>query len=166
MVRPLAALLAVAVVLAGTCAAGAATSRGMSTTLVVAVRSVETGSHAYDKAPTGLSKGDRWLIRDRLINTKKQFGKPRGAVVGSDQAILVFTSPTSATFTGTTKLPGGTVRVHGVIHVSGPSTAGTVDGGTGRYAHARGTIVIGSGTNPLNTYHLTLPAKPPGGTTV
>ena len=35
----------------------------------------------------------------------------------------------------------------------------TVTGGTGRYAHARGTIVVGSGNSPLNTYRLTLGTK-------
>ncbi|HET7399411.1 MAG TPA: hypothetical protein VFJ94_12905, partial [Intrasporangium sp.] len=63
-------------------------------------------------------------------------------------------------------LPGGTLRIHGTVHVSGASTTGVVDGGTGRYAHAHGTIAIGSGADPLNTYRLTLVAGAAGGTTV
>jgi hypothetical protein len=39
-----------------------------------------------------------------------------------------------------------------------------VTGGTGRYAKARGTLFVGTGDSPLNTYHLRLPAK--GGTIV
>jgi hypothetical protein len=137
---------------------------GKPTALVVSLRSVETGSTADDRAPQGLSKGDRWVIRDRLINVTKQFGKPRGAVVGHDRGQLVFTSATAATFTGVTVLPGGTLRIHGVLHVSGAGTRGTVDGGTGRFAHATGFIVIGSGPNPLNVYHLELPAASAGAT--
>jgi hypothetical protein len=53
-----------------------------------------------------------------------------------------------------TRLPGGTIRLHGVIRNGSQSYA--VVGGTGRYAHARGTITIGSGKSPLNTYHLKL----------
>jgi hypothetical protein len=36
-----------------------------------------------------------------------------------------------------------------------------VAGGTGRYAHARGTIAIGQGKSPLNTYRLTLGTSEP-----
>ena len=75
-------------------------------------------------------------------------------MVGRDEGVLVLTSATSGTFEGVTTLPGGTIRLHGSIR-NGIATYG-VSGGTGKYAQARGTIVIGKGTSPLNTYHLTL----------
>ena len=129
-------------------------SAAAPTTLVITVRSVTTASIPTDKAPKGASKGDRVLLRDRLVNVAKQFGKPAGAVVGRDEGVLVLTSPTSATFEGVTTLPGGTIRLRGIIR-NGVETYSIV-GGTGKYAHARGTIVVGPGKSPLNTYHLRL----------
>jgi hypothetical protein len=134
----------------GTTAASAAAP----TTIVITVKSVTTASIPTDKAPKGASKGDRVLLRDRLINVAKQFGKPAGAVVGRDEGVLVLTSATSGTFDGVTTLPGGTIRLHGVIRNGTESFS--IAGGTGKYAHARGTIVVGPGKSPLNTYHLKL----------
>jgi outer membrane receptor protein involved in Fe transport len=142
-------VLAVAAV-AGTTTATAAAP----TSLVITVKSVTTASIPSDKAPKGASKGDKVLLRDRLVNVGKQFGKPAGAVVGRDEGVLVLTSATSGTFDGVTTLPGGTIHLHGVIR-NGIETY-SISGGTGRYAHARGTIVIGKGASPLNTYHLKL----------
>jgi hypothetical protein len=152
---PTIALAAVAVSLAafgGTTASGAAPA-----TVVITVRSVTTAAVPSDKAPKGASKGDRLLLRDRLVNVARQFGKPPGAVVGRDEGVIVLSSPTSGTFQGVTTLPDGTIRLRGVIS-NGVMTF-SVAGGTGRYAHARGTIVVGSGKSPLNTYRLTLGTK-------
>jgi hypothetical protein len=132
----------------GTTAASAAAP----TTIVITVKSVTTASIPTDKAPKGASKGDRVLLRDRLINVAKQFGKPAGAVVGRDEGVLVLTSATSGTFDGVTTLPGGTIRLHGVIRNGTESFS--IAGGTGKYLDARGTIVVGPGKSPLNTYHL------------
>jgi hypothetical protein len=134
---------------------GAATASGaVPTTMVITVKSVTTATIATDKAPKGASKGDRVLVRDRLVNVARQFGKPAGAVVGHDEGVLVLTSASSGTFKGTATLPGGTIRLHGTI--AGGSESYTVAGGTGRYAHVRGTITVGPGKSPLNTYHLRL----------
>jgi hypothetical protein len=122
--------------------------------LVITVKSVTTASIPSDKAPKGASKGDKVVLRDRLINVGSQFGKPAGAVVGRDEGVLVLTSATTGTFDGVTILPGGTIHLHGVIRSGGETYS--ITGGTGRYAHAHGTIVIGKGKSPLNTYHLKL----------
>jgi hypothetical protein len=142
------------ILIATAAAAGTTASAAAPTSLVITVKSVTTASIPSDKAPKGASKGDKLLLRDRLVNVGKQFGKPAGAVVGRDEGVLVLTSATSGTFDGVTTLPGGTIRLHGVIR-NGIETY-SIAGGTGRYAHAHGTIVIGKGTSPLNTYHLKL----------
>jgi hypothetical protein len=144
--------LALAAVAAVTGAATA--SAAAPTTIVITVKSVTTSQRATDKAPKGASKGDRVLVRDKLVNVATQFGKPAGTVVGHDEGVLVLTSANSGTFNGIATLPGGTIRLHGVV-VNG-SESYTVAGGTGRYAHVHGTITVGSGKSPLNTYHLKL----------
>jgi hypothetical protein len=144
-------LAAVAAGLGTTSASGAG-----SRAIVITVKSVTTASIPRDQAPKGASKGDRVLLRDRLVNVGRQFGKPAGAVVGRDEGVLVLSSATSATFDGVTTLPGGTIRLHGVFR-NGIGIY-TIAGGTGTYSHARGSIEIGKGASPLNTYHLTLGA--------
>jgi hypothetical protein len=142
------------VLVAVAAAAGSSATAAAPTSLVITVKSVTTASIPKDKAPKGASKGDRLLLRDRLVNVAKQFGKPAGAVVGRDEGVLVLTSANSGTFDGVTTLPGGTIRLHGVIRNG--VEAYSITGGTGRYVHAHGTIEIGKGSSPLNTYHLKL----------
>jgi hypothetical protein len=152
-------VLACALLAAGQVSAASATSSAPGAALVITVKSVTTASIPRDTAPKGASKGDRIVMRDRLVNVRRQFGKPAGATVGRDEGVLVLNSPTSGTFEGVTTLPGGTIRLHGIVR-DGFETF-TVTGGTGRYAHARGTISIGSGTSPLNVYRIGFPGKKP-----
>jgi hypothetical protein len=130
--------------------------------LVIQVRSVDAGASADDKPPKGPSKGDRLLARSRLVNVAKQFGRPAGALVGRDQAIMALTSSRAGTVAGIARLPGGTIRFGGAIRLD-VSGSIPVIGGTGRYAKARGTLIVGDGDSPLNTYHLRLPARGDGG---
>jgi hypothetical protein len=148
--------VAFAAAAAGGGAALASAAAPAPTSIVIKVRSVTTATIPTDKPPKGASKGDRVIVRDRLVNVAKQFGKPAGAVVGRDEGVLILTSASSGTFEGVATLPGGTIRLHGVVS-NGIETY-TVVGGTLRYAHARGTITVGPGRSPLNTYRLTLGA--------
>jgi hypothetical protein len=166
--RATALLLApLALVLAAVSAARAAVPAVVTpkVVLVITVRSIETSSVPNDRPPAGPSKGDRILIRDDLRNVTRQFGKKAGTVIGADAGILTLTSKSEGEVAGLAQLPGGRVRFHGVLHLNGSSATFAVAGGTGRYAHATGTLAIGAGSNPLNTYHLTL-AGANGGTTV
>jgi hypothetical protein len=161
LITPLALLLACA----GSAVAATPAVVTPKVALVITVRSVETSDVPDDRPPTGPSKGDRLLMRDDLRNVTRQFGKSAGAVIGTDAAILTMTSKTAGTLVGIAVLPGGRVRIHGVLHLKRASAPLVVDGGTGRYAHATGTLIVGAGANPLNTYRLTLSGTN-GGTTV
>jgi hypothetical protein len=130
--------------------------------LTFAVTSISLSAKPTDVAPKGSSKGDTIEYRDRLLNAKAQFGRAKGAAVGSDRGTMTFTSAHAATFSGVAELPGGTLRLEGrVIALPGKSLAIPVTGGTGRFAKAKGYVVVGPGTKrALNTYTLTLPEIP------
>jgi len=116
----------------------------------VKVMSVLSG---YSQSSTSLR------MTDRLYNLVPQFGKPKGALVGSDSGTLRKTGTISFSFKGIARLPGGTLTVRGQViggeHVSNL----TIAGGTGRFAGARGVVVIremGGQGRASNIFHLTL----------
>jgi hypothetical protein len=154
--RPRGVLAAGAVALA--CATGAEAA-----TLTVRVTSVTLSVRPTDRAPAGTSRGDTIVYRNRLLNAVRQFGRPAGAVVGSDRGTITFTGAHSARYAGTAVLPGGTLELAGrVIALTGSRIAIPVAGGTGRYAGALGYVVVGPGKQrALNVYTLTLPGVPP-----
>jgi len=148
------AALALAVVAAVSAPAAAQAKR-----VTISVTSILVSVRTTDLAPKGVvSRGDRKVYRNVLRNTARQFGKPKGARVGSDSGTLTFTSAHTARYTGTTRLPGGTLKVRGPVKVVGRQLQIAVTGGTGRYASARGTLTVGPGdTRALNVYRLVLP---------
>jgi hypothetical protein len=157
---PIAALAVLLALPAATSASGSSmpSSGGTPTSLVIRLKSHVTASFNDDHPPKGDSNGDRYLVRDDLINMRKQFGKGVGAVVGHDSGIIVLTGPKKGSITGIAVLPDGKIRFKGPLSLTSvPGPPLTVIGGTGRYAQARGKLVIGPGGYPLNTYRLTLP---------
>jgi hypothetical protein len=130
--------------------------------LTFAVTSVSLSAKTTDKLPKGTRKGDTIVYRDRLVNAAKQFDRGKGAVVGSDHGTMTFTSAHTATFSGTAVLPGGTLTLSGkVVALPDKTIAIPVTGGTGRYAQAKGYVLVGPGqARALNTYTLTLPGAP------
>ncbi|HZO98353.1 MAG TPA: dirigent protein [Gaiellaceae bacterium] len=130
--------------------------------LTIQVTSVALSVKQTDRAPKGTSRGDTIVFRDRLVNAAAQFGRPKGAVVGSDRGTMTFTGAHTARFSGRAVLPGGTLRLEGkVVPLAGDSLAIPVAGGTGRFAKARGFLLVGPGEKrALNTYSLTLPSAP------
>jgi hypothetical protein len=129
--------------------------------LTIVVTSVALSAKPTDVAPKGTSKGDTIEYRDRLLNAKQQFGRAKGAVVGSDRGTMTFTSAHTATFSGVAVLPGGTLQLQGRVVSVGKSFAIPVSGGTGRFVKAKGYVVVGPGTKrALNTYTLSVPALP------
>ena len=111
--------------------------------------------------------GDKTWSKSILRNAVAQYGRRKGAVVGSDVGIITVTS---CSCTGTVKsargrvkitatLPGGTLRVAGTVTAS--FEGAPVVGGTGDFAGARGTLEVRSlepdGDPALNVYRLRLP---------
>lgn len=157
--RALAAAIALTLVAVATAAAAEPLGTNPGALVVIQVKSVPAGASASDKPPKGVSKGDLLRSRSRLLNVARQFGKPAGARVGSDEARIVVTGARTARVEGVATLPGGTIRFAGAIRLDSNLPI-PVTGGTGRYVHARGTLFVGEGDTPLNTYHLRLPSQP------
>lgn len=127
-------------------------------TLVIRVKSVPVSGTHHDYPPRGPSKGDRYLVHDRLLNAAVQFNKGIGSLVGRDYSVLILTGPSTGTVTGVATFPDGTIRFEGSGHVSaGASPPIPIVGGTGKYARARGTLIVGAGSEPMNTYRIKLP---------
>ena len=116
-----------------------------------------------DRAPKGRpSKGDVALERSLLRNAVRQFGRAKGAVVGSDTGryTIVSLNPPLVTLKLSVKLPGGTLRATGRSAGNSAPTIRIV-GGTGSFANARGTGEVraqtGGAQGVLNIYRLRLP---------
>jgi hypothetical protein len=125
-------------------------------TMVIRLQSVTVTTSVKDVPPKGPSKGDVYTGRFRLLNVVPQFGKKAGAAVGTERSSLTLTSRTAAVIRGVVDLPGGTL-VYSGRGTLGSSSPIPVIRGTGQFAGAHGTLTVGSGTSPLNTYRLTLP---------
>ena len=142
--------------------AAVAPAAAAAPSLKIQVTSVAVSITPHDLAPKGASKGDTVVYRDRLVNVKAQFGKKRGAVVGSDQGTMTFTGPHTATFAGIATLPKGTLTLKGPVTAlpNGGLTIPVV-GGSGRYAKAHGTLTVGPGQDRvLNTYTVAFATLP------
>ena len=124
-----------------------------SASLTIRVRSFVVANSYHDTGVKGPSRGDVSIQRDRLVNVRRQFGKPIGATVGADMARITFRSATSARVSGIADFPGGTVRFAGSAPLDTVATF-RITGGTGRFAGASGHVVVGTGDSPLNVYTL------------
>ena len=142
------ALLSAAVALP----AAAATARART----IVVTSVTLKYVSHDAGAKGPSKGDSAVYHDRLLNAKAQFGKKKGAKVGTDSGTLSFTGAHTATFKGKAKLPGGTLTLSGDVYtLQNGDLVIPVTGGTGAFAGLTGTLTVGTGKNHVrNTYTL------------
>ena len=114
--------------------------------MTIRVVSVTVGSKMIvDKAPKGVpGVGDTVWAKSNLRNERSQFGKPKGALVGSEVAIFTFESAEVGdvgTVKVTTKLPGGTIQASDRRSYEGCcGTTSQVTGGTGVFAGARGAV--------------------------
>jgi hypothetical protein len=126
--------------------------------LVIRLVSITTAYEPRDVAPAGASAGDSFFSASRLQNAVAQFGRAKGAVVGSDRGTARFVSATEASVTGVATLPGGSLWFRGRIK-EGRVELVPVVGGSGRFARARGTLAItylGRPGTALNVYTVTL----------
>lgn len=137
-------VLAVCAVSVAVCAIGVGTARATTTTL--SVRATEVYHELKDLPPVGtLNPGDKLVYTERLTSN--------GKVVGYSFWTLSFTG-SDYPLDAVTKLNGGTMRVHGVMHGLTPIRSLRITGGTGRYAGARGTLTLKPVTSTvmLETY--------------
>ena len=125
---------------------------------VIQLISVTTSESSVDLPPRNASAGDRQLFTSRLLNAQAQFGKKKGAVVGSDRGTMRLTSARSARLETVARLPGGTITVRGKLTAAGAGAVSIpVVTGTGVFVGARGTLTILAPTGPktaVNIYRL------------
>ena len=155
--RALVALLVLATVLVG---ALAPTATAAPPTLIRLV-SITTAESSVDVKPKKASPGDHERFASRLLNERAQFGKKKGAVVGSDSGTLRLTKKMVAIFRAEARLPGGTIRAEGTLKSIGKGGyAIAVVGGTGQFEGVHGSLTILAPINSktaVNIYRLTYP---------
>jgi hypothetical protein len=148
----------VVIALAVAVAAAAGASAEAGPPAVIRLVSTTTSYTVKDTKPKGASAGDSQTFRSRLRNATAQFGKSKGAVVGSDRSTLVLTAAGKARMRTVVTLPGGTLVVSGLLSDAGNGAVSVpVVSGTGVFDGARGTLTILKPTNPKtagNVYRL------------
>jgi hypothetical protein len=147
-----------ALVVAAAASVAVSPSAGATPPSVIRLVSITTSTSNVDVPPRKDSTGDRQVFTSRLLNARRQFGKPKDAVVGSDRGTMRLTSATSANVTTVAKLPGGTITANGPLRAAGNGAVSVaVVSGTGVFAGARGTLTILAPTGPktaVNVYRL------------
>ena len=120
--------------------------------------------YLIDHAPKAYpNKGDVIRETSTLRNAVAQFGRPKGAIVGSDVWITTIVIPPfgKAAVKAATSVPGGTIRAVGAVAATQTTDTFRVIGGTGKYAEVRGTIRLrnlnANGSRGLSVYRLQLP---------
>lgn len=143
----------------------AAPDAGTRTITIRLISTEYSGKTIVDQAPTNVvSRGDVIVVTSFLRNAVAQFGRPKGAEVGADNATFTVLTSTQADLKLEMNLPGGTILAGGRIRF-GPIQTYAVRGGTGKYLHARGTGEsralptgkFGGGDRRTKTYRLRLP---------
>jgi len=157
-------LVAGAIALVAGAASGSAPGQSDSRRVVIRLISEDAFVGAKDKPPKGPSAGDTASSKGVLRNQVAQFGKPAGVIVGRDRATYTIVSSSAYSIDAVATLPGGTIVTRGrVREVSSTGVVAPIVGGTGRFAHAHGTITGASAagtatsTRSVNVYRLTLP---------
>jgi hypothetical protein len=114
------------------------------TTVIRLISNFHHAQLVVDRAPQGeAGAGDVILSFDRLQNAARQFGQPKGALVGHDKGRFTFVTRTRMHLDGWTTLPGGRIHVRGLVRTVRGDIVGTaVVGGTGAFAGAHGTVTV------------------------
>ena len=137
------------------------TAAGKSVTIRVLV--VPVTRSVKDVPPKTLkfgehTKGDTMRGTSILRNAVRQFGKPKGARVGTSSFVIITLSSQRVRDDAVARFPGGTVHARGVGRIE-PNPKVPIVGGTGVYAGATGLVegrVLPSGQQ-LDTFRLHVP---------
>jgi hypothetical protein len=123
-------------------ASDTATARSITIrVLIMPVTRTFTDVAPKTHATTGeYTKGDTLRGTSVLRNAVRQFGKPKGARIGTSRFVETALSPQRIVFDGISRLPGGTVHARGVMHEIGGKLTVAVVGGSGTYAGATGVV--------------------------
>jgi hypothetical protein len=126
---------------------------------IIRVISVATAVKTHDAPPKGPSKGDYVVIDDKLTNQVAQFGKKKGALVGTDHAVERNIGSNRVVVDGIARLPGGTIHFKGELKIDSKGIAAVkVVGGTGDYQAAKGAVAIKNltkdGKTAVNVYSI------------
>jgi hypothetical protein len=144
---------------------GLAAVRKAETATTITVMTSQGPTKRHPHAPPG-DVGDTFDSSLTLFNVGPQFGKPVKAKVGSMRFTYTLTKvcrgfssscKATADFATSTELPGGTIAAGGKgISIAGRTISIPVTGGSGRFAHASGTLTMGPSSTKRNVYKLTL----------
>jgi hypothetical protein len=124
----------------------AASDRAAATSVTIRVLVLPVTRSFTDVAPKThatrgeYTKGDTLRGTSILRNAVKQFGKPKGARVGTSRFVETALSSARLRFDGVANLPGGTLHARGVMHEVAGNVTVAIVGGTGVYAGATGVI--------------------------
>ena len=92
--------------------------------------------------------GDRFWFHNNTYTWKA--GK-RGALIGHTDGTVVFLAGNLGEVSAVAYLPGGTLDALGQNNFNRPVNTFSIVGGTGRYATARGEVIVRSLGNPQNS---------------
>lgn len=142
--------------------AASSTRADNDSTLTIRLISSPSGfEHFQDRPPHGVdSKGDFYRAGSILRNAVPQFGKAKGARVGTDDFLIKYLSTRQFRVRGRTTLPGGLLRVDTLMRKGQSGRFLPVTGGTGDFEGARGTmetIELSGFQRAVNVYRLRLP---------
>jgi hypothetical protein len=123
-------------------AAASDAAAARSVTIRVLVVPVTRGMNDVPPKTMGLgeyTRGDTIRGTSILRNAVPQFGKAKGARVGTSSFVITALSSQTARDDTVARLPGGTVHGRGVARID-PNPKVPIVGGTGRYAGATGVV--------------------------
>jgi hypothetical protein len=135
MPRPHALPVVIATALAGIAPTGAASAPGRPATVLQFLDVTTSFQGSFQGAPRF---GDTFAFHDALYTWH---GTKKGSRVGGVDALGVFLGADRVQISAVAHLPGGTLDVYG-ISGNGRVNAYGVIGGTGRYATARGEVIV------------------------
>jgi len=157
-------VVALSVLLLAAASAQAVRQERSATSTIRLIGSAASSRYLVDRAPKGYpNKGDVVRETSTLRNAVAQFGRPKGAIVGSDVWITTIVIPPfgEADVKAETTVPGGTIRAVGTVTATQTTGTFRVVGGTAKYARARGALSLrnlnASGSRAVIVYRLQLP---------